>query len=110
MKILESSYYWCLHICKLTRKHLCNNTCWLSSTKLFSSWQRTTTTIRIYDWVTWEYGSGGKFSFTVCQEMCGIASALHLAIARERVKRHLLISKVSAGNILATATVLAGLG
>jgi hypothetical protein len=34
----------------------------------------------------WGYGSGGKFSFIVYQEMDGTASALYHAVAREKVK------------------------
>jgi hypothetical protein len=50
--------------------------------------------------VTWIHGSGGKFSFIVCQETDGIASAFYGAVHRERVKRRFLVSDVSAGNML----------
>jgi hypothetical protein len=64
----------------------------------------------IYERATWEYGGGGMFSFIVCQETGGIASAFHRAFARERVKRRSLISNISAGNMLPASYRLGGPG
>jgi len=46
-----------------------------------------------------ELGSGEQFSFIVCKETAGIASAFCGNVARETVKRRLPISDVSPGNI-----------
>jgi hypothetical protein len=40
--------------------------------------------------ITWECGSGGRFSLIVCQEVGGIASAFHPTIAKERVVGNIL--------------------
>jgi hypothetical protein len=56
-------------------------------------------TIRVCDRVTLEYGSDGKFSFIVFQEMGGSVSAFYRTVARERVKRRFPILEVSAGNM-----------
>lgn len=53
-------------------------------------------TIRIYDRVTWHYGRGGKFSFIVYQETGGTTSVFYRAYPWDKVKRHFLISNVSA--------------
>jgi hypothetical protein len=66
--------------------------------------------MRVCDRVTLEYGSDGKFSFIVFQEMDETASAFYRTVAKERVKRHFLILEVSAGNTLPGATGLSGPG
>jgi hypothetical protein len=69
MKLLQIRSFWCLHICSLlAREH--------TSAIYFNPDKELPLAIRIYDRITWEHGSGGKFSFIVRQETGGIAMPL----------------------------------
>jgi hypothetical protein len=61
---------------------------------IFFPSEELTLTIRIYDRVSWEYGSGGKFSFIV---FARILLQLHRFSVVSRVKGCFCISNVSTG-------------
>jgi hypothetical protein len=54
------------------------------------------------------FKGSGKFSFIVCHETGGIASSFYGVVCTDRVKRHVIVSDVSAGNMLPASDWMIG--